>query len=189
MWIVIRYREWWLKSVSIQPGIEQWNKNGTLATNDFSLEKNGYHAEEQEVRKKTVQKGKKGLTFWKTRESVGDYIEDRWAKATHVLDGVDRGSGQDIEHLKTSGRVRSTHVLLSAEGREGSKEDQKASELRERTNWKAERKGRMRTLTKAINWRALTFCRRNGRNKLDHWHERQRENGWYSRPVKCSEES
>jgi len=76
--------------------------------------KNGYHAGEQKVRTKTVRKCKEELTFWKSRESTSDYIENKRARGTHVLDRVDGGPSQDIEDLEASGRVRDTHVLSSA---------------------------------------------------------------------------
>ena len=97
-----------------------------MATKDFSLEKKGYQAEEQEVRTKTVRKHKEELTFWKTRDSTSDYTENKRAKRTHVLDRVDEGSSQDIENLKGSGRGRDAHFLSEAEGWASSNETQKS---------------------------------------------------------------
>jgi len=119
-----------------------------LATNDFSLEKKGYKAEEQEVRTKTVRKYKEELTFWKTRDSTSDYIENKRAKRTHVLDRVDGASSQDIEGLKANGRGRDTHFLSNAEGGASSEETQKSRRVGGTHKLKRVRKGRVRTLTK-----------------------------------------
>jgi hypothetical protein len=96
-----------------------------LATNDFSLEKKGYQVEEREVRTKTVRRYKEELTFWKTSDSTSDYIENKRAMRTHVLDRVEEGSGQDVENLKASGRGRDTHFLSNEEGGASRKETQK----------------------------------------------------------------
>ena len=68
-----------------------------MATNDFSLEKKGYNVEERVVRTKTVRKYKEELTFWKTRDSTSDYIENKRAKRTHVLDRVMKGQVRTLK--------------------------------------------------------------------------------------------
>jgi len=156
-----------------------------LATNDFSLVKNGYHAGEQKVRMKTVRKYKEGLTFWKSRESTSDYIENKRARGTHVLDRVDEGPSQDIEYLEANGRVRGTHVLSSAEG-EVVRRLQKASELGELTKfWRAHWEGHVRSPAwkKAIEWVALTPCQMR-RGKSGH---RKSEEG-RAHILECGEE-
>jgi hypothetical protein len=111
---------------------------------------------------KSGQRGKLGgcvaLTYCRAQREaqIRTPKETEWARVTHDLSSIERGTSQDTK--KSCGVHRGTHILLSTEG--GTSQDTERNRVGEiLTNCRAQRRDKSRHRKAPSGQGALTYCR------------------------------